>query len=105
MNFSRVFQDIPPLFSEQRFWFPALGGLALWYILAILIAHIAFGSGQEAPNAATLGAWTAVFIVVVGSVLCSVFLWSSAALLVMLGIFLLVIPITLTLFLNRGAKA
>lgn len=105
MDFSSVMNGIPPLLSVWKFWTPALAGLVLWYAVAVGIAHLSVGSGREPVESAVLGAWISVFMVVIGAILWSIFLQSSASLAVALGVFLLVIPIVLTLVLNRSSRA
>jgi hypothetical protein len=105
MDLGNVFGGIPPLLSAWTFWTPALAGLLLWYGVAVGVAHLGMGSGRDAVDAAVLGAWVSIFIVIVGAILWSIFLQSSVSLAVALGVFLFVIPAVLTLVLNRSSRA
>ncbi len=105
MDLSSVFGGIPPLLSAWTFWAPALAGLVLWYGVAVGVAHLSMGLGREAVDAAVLGAWVSIFVLIVGAILWSVFLQASWSLAIALGIFLFVIPAVLTLVLSQSGRA
>ncbi len=63
MDFATLFQDLVSPMGALDYWFTVLGLLVLWYVLALIISHLAFGAGQEPVRAAQLGAVSAGLVV------------------------------------------
>jgi hypothetical protein len=100
-----IFNQVLSVFQDTGFYLRMLGGLLLWYILAVGLAHLLFGSGQEAVRATVLGSWLSIVLVTVAAVLASLYLWSSAPLAIALGLMCFIVPVAITLLLSRNANA
>jgi hypothetical protein len=96
--------NVLAVFRDGMFYVRMLGGVVLWYLLALGLAHLLFGSGQEAVRSAILGSWLSILLVTVAAVLLSLYLWSSTPLAIALGLMCFVVPVAVTLLLSRAGS-
>jgi hypothetical protein len=96
---------VQPFLVSLSFWLSVVGGLILWYLLALLFSHLFFGAGQDAVQAAILGTGIAVVLIPV-LVAASWFLnFLSLYYAIALGVLVFMLTLIATLVLRSGARA
>jgi hypothetical protein len=78
---------------------------ATWYLIALGIAHLRFGSGSEATDSAIFGMYVSMLIVTVLAVVLGLYYWLSIPVSISLGLLAFTIPLILTLALGSRARA
>jgi hypothetical protein len=78
---------------------------AFWYGIAVGIAHLLFGRGGEAVDAAVNGMWISMLIVTISAVVLGLYYWLSIPVSISLGVLAFAIPMILTLALGSRARA
>lgn len=93
MDIATLFQDAVSPMGTLNYWLTVLGMLVAWYVIALLISHLAFGAKQEPVRAAQIGANSAGFVVGVAAFFLGFYAlfsanWAAAAGLGMVSLFL-----------------
>ena len=94
-----ILNQITPNFSELGFWLRVIGTIALWYLIALLFAHLLFGNGREAVSSARSGMWGAMAVVFIALGCAAYFWWSAGELYYTLTLLLTFFLLTLVLLL------
>ena len=76
-----------------------------WYLIALAAAHLLFGRGSEATDAAVNGMWISLVLITVVAVVLGLYYWLSLPVAVSLGVLAFMIPLIVTLALASRARA
>jgi|GEM_PF-6261382 len=97
-----LWSQITVLLRDWVFYARVISGVLIWYVVSVALSHFVFDrGGREGVEATILACWVSLFLVLVTGVLLGLYVWSSLALAVSLGVFLFVLPVLLTLLLGR----
>ena len=100
---NEILDGISKLLQEAGFWARLIGGLAVWYLIALVLAHAIFERSKNGEGAVMAGAWASVFIVTLVAVCLAIFVWSSVPMAIALGVLVFLIPVIITVALTRAS--
>jgi membrane-associated HD superfamily phosphohydrolase len=102
------FNQLVPTFSQATFWITLAASLLCWYALAVLFAHLLFGSGNREAVPAVKGGMSLSLLLMLGLLAVSVIFvinpynWFYLA--TLLPVFLLIALLLVLIFGRLGAK-
>ena len=72
-----LWQGIEPLLSNITFYLACAIAVFVWYGVAVGVAHLLFGQGREAIEAAGFGAWASVLVTTTLAALAGYFIFPA----------------------------
>jgi hypothetical protein len=102
---SELVNEIASLISTLTFWLQVGGGFLIWYIVAVLIAHITFRPGRDPFSPARIGVVFALFLVPILTAIVTWFWEEKLSLTLATALLIFLLALIVTIIISRREPA